>query len=90
MTFKDLAVFVDSGRANDARMALAVALARRFEAHLAAIHIIPIPATKSPDGLTRSAATSPDGKWGSASGSAGTADMISAAINAGAAILRCA
>jgi nucleotide-binding universal stress UspA family protein len=44
MTFKDLAVFVDSGRANDARVRLAVALARRFEAHLAAIHIIPIPA----------------------------------------------
>jgi nucleotide-binding universal stress UspA family protein len=43
MTFKDLAVFVDSGRANDARVALAASLARRHEAHLAAIHVVPIP-----------------------------------------------
>jgi len=43
MSFKDLAVFVDPGRGNDARIALAVDLARRCEAHLAAIHVVPTP-----------------------------------------------
>jgi nucleotide-binding universal stress UspA family protein len=44
MALRDIAVFVDSGRANDARVALAASLAWRHAAHLAAIHVVPIPA----------------------------------------------
>jgi nucleotide-binding universal stress UspA family protein len=43
MTLKDLVVFVDGARANEARVALAAALARRHEAHLAGVHILPAP-----------------------------------------------
>jgi nucleotide-binding universal stress UspA family protein len=43
MPLKDIVVFVDTGRANEARLTLAVALARRHEAHLAGVHIVPRP-----------------------------------------------
>jgi nucleotide-binding universal stress UspA family protein len=43
MSFKDLTVFVDAARGNDARVALAIGLARRHEAHLAAVHVVPVP-----------------------------------------------
>src|SRR4051794_12834968 len=41
MTIKDLAVFVDNTKANEARLDLAASLAHRFEAHLTGIHVQP-------------------------------------------------
>jgi nucleotide-binding universal stress UspA family protein len=43
MGFKDLTVFVDTKRDNDTRVRLAVGLAREHEAHLAGVHVMPVP-----------------------------------------------
>jgi nucleotide-binding universal stress UspA family protein len=43
MRLKDLTVLVDTGRGSPARVALAIELARRHDAHLAAVHILPSP-----------------------------------------------
>jgi nucleotide-binding universal stress UspA family protein len=43
MTIRDLAVFVDGATTEDETLRLAASLASRFDAHLAGIHVTPIP-----------------------------------------------